>query len=75
MKYKCINDFNIEKYDDEWMPTGEYTVVSSGTIWELDENTNNIGGEVHLDNVKLGWIEISIDTLEEYFVEVEANEQ
>lgn len=70
MKYRCIKNFNIEIYDDDWDPTGEYTVVYSGTIWELDENTNNISGEVHLDNENLEWIEISRDTLEEYFEEV-----
>ena len=67
MKYKCINEFYIEIYDEDWMPTGEYRTIPAGTVWELDESTNNIGGEVHLDNDDEGWIEISRDTLEECF--------
>lgn len=67
MKYRCVNEFYIEIYDDDWMPTEEYKKIPSGSIWELDEHTNNIGGEVHLDNDEMGWIEISRDTLEECF--------
>ena len=70
MKYKCANEFYIEIYDETWMPTGEYKTIPAGTIWELDESTNNIGGEVHLDNDDEGWIEISRDTFEECFEEV-----
>ena len=70
MKYKCINEFYIEIYDEEWNPTGEYRTIPAGTVWELDEYTNNIGGEVHLDNDDEGWIEISRDTFKECFEEV-----
>lgn len=70
MKYKCINEFYIEIYDEVWMPTGEYRTIHTGTVWELDEYTGNIGGEVHLDNDDGGWIEISRKTLEECFEEV-----
>lgn len=70
MKYRCINEFYIEIYDEGWMPTGEYRTISAGTVWELDESTNNIGGDVHLDNDDEGWIEISREKLEECFEEV-----
>ena len=50
MKYRCINEFYIEIYDEGWMPTGEYRTIPVGTVWDVDESTNNIGGEVHLDN-------------------------
>lgn len=70
MKYRCINEFYIEIYDEGWMPTGEYRTIPADTVWELDESTNNIGGDVHLDNDDEGWIEISRDTLEECFEEV-----
>ena len=69
MKYKCINEFYVEIYDEEWMPTGEYGTIHTGTVWELDEYTNNIGGEVHLDNDDGEWIEISREILEECFEE------
>lgn len=36
------------------------------------ENENIIDGEIHLDGVNVNrWIEISKETLEKYFVEVE----
>ncbi len=70
MKYKCINEFYIEIYDEEWMPTEKYRTIPVGTIWELDEYTNNIGGDIHLDNDDEGWIEISRDTFEECFEEM-----
>lgn len=68
--YRCMHPFNIELYDEAYMPTGGYKPIPEGTIWELDEFTNNIGGEVHLENEELGWIEISQSKLNNYFEEV-----
>lgn len=52
------------------MPTGKYRTIPDGTVWEPNEYTNNIGGEIHLENENEGWIEISRDTFEECFEEV-----
>lgn len=72
MKYRCVNEFHIEIFDKEWMPTGEYITITAGTIWELNNYTNNIGGEVHLDNIDdEGWIEIPQEKLEECFEEIQ----
>lgn len=70
MKYKCINEFYIEIYDENCMPTGEYRTIPADTVWELDEYTNNIGGEVRITNDDMEWVEIPRDTLEECFEEV-----
>lgn len=70
MKYRCINEFYIEIYDEGWMPTGEYRTIPVGTVWELDEYTNNIGGEVHITNDDMEWVEIPRETFEECFEEV-----
>lgn len=70
--YRCIKDFNIEKYDEHCFPTGEYSVIESGTEWEIDDDVDMIGGNVHLEKVYgTEWIEISYDTLNEYFEEIE----
>ena len=71
MKYRCKKDFPIEIYDEYDMPTMAYTDIKSGTVWTRDDNENYIGGEVHLDNEEtMEWIEISHETLSEYFEEL-----
>lgn len=71
MKYRCKKDFPIEIYDENGMPTTEYRDIKSGTVWTRDDNADYIGGEVHLDNEEtMGWIEISHETLREYFEEL-----
>lgn len=70
-QYKCIKEFEVNKYDDEL--TEEYLTVEKGSIWELDEYGGSIiGGDVHLDEADDSgtWLEISFETLEEYFEEV-----
>lgn len=72
MFYECVNDFQIEKYDEHGFPTCEYLTVKIGSKWERDDDTDIIGGEVHLENVDGSqWIEISNDTLMDYFRESE----
>lgn len=70
--YKCIRNFNIETYDEDGFPTGKFPVIKIGTEWERNNYTNIIGGDVHLDRVEGSqWIEISNDTLDDYFIESE----
>lgn len=74
MKYRCKKDFQIEIYDEHGMPTIEYRDIKSGTVWTRDDNADYIGGEVHLDNEEtMEWIEISHETLREYFEELNGN--
>ncbi len=68
MFYECIKDFQIEIYDEHGFSTCEYSTVKSGSKWERDDDTDIIGGDVHLDSVDgLQWIEVSNDTLSDYF--------
>lgn len=71
MRYRCIKPFNIEKYDEDCMPTGKYNTIAKDSIWEKIEGANYIGGEVHLESEDLSWIEITEDTLEAYFERVD----
>lgn len=73
MKYKCINEFEIQMCDDDcFMIDNDYRNVPAGSIWEVSES-NLLGGEVHLVCISgcddFGWIEITNEHLEENFME------
>lgn len=72
MRYKCISPFSLEKYDGDGFWTGEHMGVEPGEVYETRDR-DIIGGEIHLDGINVNrWIEISKETLDEYFEEVEA---
>lgn len=72
MFYECIKDFQIENYDEHGFPKCEYSTIKSGSKWERDDETDIIGGDVHLESADgLQWIEISKDTLRDFFKESE----
>lgn len=78
MRYKCMKEMCLPKCDgDGFEIPNEYGFVTVGSIWEMDDGTSVIGGDVHLesvnDNDEFGWIEISIDDLKENFVPEERN--
>lgn len=69
-QYKCKKSFYVEKYDDDgFLIENSDVVIDKGKIYELDESGGTIiGGEVHLDSVDDGsWLEITKESLEEYF--------
>lgn len=73
MKYRCIKELWLQKYDgDGFEIPNDYGCVEVGSIWERDGGTIILGGDIHLEAVSgggnLGWIEVSTDTLEKYFV-------
>lgn len=72
MKYKCIKTFVLDSYDDDGFCVDGYMEIKVGEVYEVG-NKKIIDGEIHLDGVNTNrWIEISKETLEKYFVEVEA---
>lgn len=74
MRYKCVTAFYLEKYDCDGFSTDEYTEVNTGEVYEVGDS-DIIGGEIHLDGTNVNrWIEISKETLEKYFEEVEIRE-
>lgn len=70
--YKCIKSFSVDEYDDDgFLIEGEYKIIEEGTLWELDEEKFRvIGGSVRLTKNLWTWLEISKETLEEYFIKV-----
>lgn len=75
-EYKCTENFSIELYDSDGFPTEEYKEIDIGTIWYRDDESNIIGGEIHLESTgDLGWLEISLERLQERFelLEVKQN--
>lgn len=76
MKYKCIKEMCIQKCDsDGFEIPNEYGFITIDSIWERDDKTSFIGGDVHLDslndNPDFGWLEIPFEELEENFVPIE----
>lgn len=77
MKHICIESFMIEVCDDDGFFTGKENIIKEGTIWEVDKNTNYLGGEVHLERIYKSkkaksryWIEITKEHFEKYFAEL-----
>ena len=75
MRYKCIKEMCLPKCDgDGFEIPNEYGFVAMGSIWERDDRGNLIGGDVHLDSVDgngdFGWVEISLEELDENFVPI-----
>lgn len=70
MKYKCIKPFMLDTYDNDGFYTDGYMEIKTGEVYEVG-NEKIIDGEIHLDGVNVNrWIEISKETLDEYFEEV-----
>lgn len=71
MKYKCIKPFMLDTHDGDGFYVDGYMEIKAGEIYEVG-NEKIIDGEIHLDGVNVNrWIEISKETLDEYFTEVE----
>ena len=76
MRYKCIKEVRLSKCDgDGFERPNEYGFVTVGSIWERDDETSFIGGDVHLDSLDddsdSGWIEMPFEDLKENFVLIE----
>lgn len=73
-KYKCIKDMVVDIVDADGFETGDWNIVSVGSIWELNNDINYIGGENHLESIdestNAAWIEIDDEDLKGYFEEV-----
>ncbi len=69
---RCIEEFEIPKVDGDGFETGQHALVEADSLWILDEKTNYIGGQNHLEcedflTGGLSWIEIDDETMERYF--------
>ena len=77
-EYKCKENLCIEIYDDDGFPTDKYDTVQKDTIWKEDPHDmyRICGGPetVRLESVdpqNFYWLEITKETLECYFEEIE----
>lgn len=68
-KYRCKSSFCVDEYDDDgFLIENSGMVIEKGEIFKLDKSGSTIiGGEIHLDNINGGWLEISKKRLEEFF--------
>lgn len=72
-QYQCTKGFSVEKCDDDGFTIeGKYTIIEEDSIWNIPEDGKYrlIGGEVRLESDEFGWIEMSKETLGEYFKEI-----
>ncbi|MGL4571745.1 MAG: hypothetical protein ACRCVJ_11850 [Clostridium sp.] len=71
--YKCIKRFYVDCVDgDGFYIDNKYFIVEEGTLWNIPEDKDYrlCGGEIRLENDKLGWIEISKEDLEKDFIKI-----
>lgn len=72
-KHECIKELQVDCYDDNGHYEEKENVIEVGSIWIIEDEEDTfrmIGGDIRL--IKEGineysWLEISKDTLEEYF--------
>lgn len=79
-RYRCIKSFQVDKYDNDGFDMEELYYINEGDIYKLDiENPCLVpNSDLHLDLVEDcngnkdvdGWLEITKESLEEYFEEV-----
>lgn len=75
MRYKCIKDFSVDKYDDDgFLIENEYENIEIGSVWETGDADNMIIGgldHIHLDNINDdSWLEIPKEMIDEYFKQI-----
>ena len=73
-EYKCIKTFSVPYYDIETdsYDESQFFDIEVGSIWEREDDYlsgSYTGSDIHLDGDG-GWIEISEETLKEYFREL-----
>ena len=74
MEFKCVNEIHIPMCDGNGFTTGEWGAVEVGSRWFQDNDSNIIGGEVHLEAINsndFGWIEITYEELKRNFEVIE----
>ena len=75
--FKCIKSFFVDDYDGDGFYLDTVSSIKKGTIFEYEtEDKNRVVGAddtLRLINDKR-WIELTEDTVNEYFEEVESNE-
>ena len=68
-KFKCIKELHLPKYDDyECMIENEFFIVPAGSEWEIQEHSSM--SDIRLESNDFGWLEITFDTMKDYFVEI-----
>ncbi|NFI58283.1 hypothetical protein FDA48_18575 [Clostridium botulinum] len=74
MKYKCMEDFLLDEYDDNGVFTEKQILCEKDSVWETDEIANRFIGDK--DTVRLieisnrdsfRWMEIPKEMLDEHF--------
>ena len=70
--YECKKEFEVAKWDnDNDCFSDELMVIEKGSVWGNNGYGHICDGEVRLDNEDTGeWLELSKETLQEYFKDI-----
>ena len=73
-KLECTDDFYLDEYDEDGFWTEKQMVIKKGEIFEcdLEDKERIVGSNIHTLRL-IGdekWIELTEETLQEYFKEV-----
>lgn len=70
--YRCNKGFVVDSYDEDgFMIPNKEKVVEEGDVYVLDESGFTIiGADVHLDGEDGSWLELSHESLAEFFEEI-----
>lgn len=84
MRYECIRELRLDKFDDDGFRTDKEQWVSVGSIWETQKSESRIIGDkdsIHLDRIfkskkakTIQWIEVTRETFEKHFKLVKEKE-
>ena len=74
MKYICKETFQVDVYDENgFFDENEMTIHQGAMFERIETNHRLIGGEIRLEGITADegtWLELSAETLAEYFDEV-----
>lgn len=72
MKYVCIEEFALDRVDDDGFFTGDVLIVAKGSVWDRAEGPFRLVGAadtVRLEGDNYQWLEITKEHLDMYFEE------
>ena len=69
--FECKKEFGVSKWDnDNDCFSDEIMTIEKGSVWECSGYGYICGGEVRLINDDGEWLELSKETLDEYFTDI-----
>ena len=74
MKYKCIEGFSVEMFDDDGFTTDDVLDVEPGDVYEVETSGFRVLGvknSIRLECENGNWLELPQETVDRYFGKVD----